>query len=96
MHTLREESETKDGFKNEYWNGRAEIRFSGIWYPATITQIHARSITYRLNREAKRQVGFKRSLFGLFQKPDFVIYPEGYEGRIHQSSPNIRPAKVTD
>lgn len=97
MRTLHEELETKDGFRNEYQNGsKAEIRFSGTWYPATVTQIHARSVTYRLDREAKRLVGFKRSLFGLFEKPDFVVYPEGHEGQIHQSSPNIRPVKIAE
>lgn len=76
-----------------YKNGsKIEIRFSGVWYPATIIQMRTHVIMYRLDQKAKRQVCRRRYLFGLLKRPDFVTYSEGYEGQISRFSSNIRPA----
>ncbi len=77
-----------------YVNGaEIEIRFSGAWYAATVIRTHAYVIVYRLEEEGKRQAGFTRYAFGLFEKPCFITYPKGYEGQISRFSPNIRPRR---
>lgn len=78
------------GYKD---GSKIEIRFSGIWYPATVIQARTHTIAYRLDQEAKRRTCRRHYLFGLLKRFDFFTYPEGYEGQIGRLSPNVRLAE---